>query len=86
MKSAVNRYFKYTGIIVIAVLLGLVYGYRYSQPVRKNDRPVKASAANITTATPKKMVPGAACCKVSFSRAKMLSVKNAHSAIIPAGK
>lgn len=77
---------KYAGIILVLVVLLSAYGYRHSRS--GSDKPSKTANTSVavTSVKSKKMAPGAACCKVSFSRAKMLSVKNNHTNIAPQGK
>ncbi len=85
MKSVSSIYLKYAGVIFILVFLIVAYGYRNSQPSPpKDEKLVKSAAARISEPRAKKMTPGASCCKVSFSRAKMLPVKNSQSNITPA--
>ncbi|MEJ7694759.1 hypothetical protein [Daejeonella sp.] len=87
MKSGSNIYLKYTGIILILVILVVAYGYRNSQhSPGKDDKIVKTPTSTVSQAKTKKMAPGAACCKASFSRTKILSVKNAHTNITPERK
>ncbi|MES3019212.1 MAG: hypothetical protein V4721_15610 [Bacteroidota bacterium] len=85
MKTVNGKFLKYTGIIILFVFLSVAYGYRNYQPSQlKDNKAVKTSIAQVSQPTAKKMVPGAACCKSSFSRAKMLSGRNTHPNVAPA--
>lgn len=81
----INFYLKYTGIIIILVFLALAYGCKDSKPSPiQATKVVKASTAGIFRE--KKVARGASCCKASFSRTKMLSVKNSNPNIAPERK
>jgi hypothetical protein len=79
-------YFKFSGIILALILLAAFYGHRYLQPSAQNGTGTSYVSTGVAKPAAKKMVPGAACCKASFSRSKMLSAKSTHTAIAPASK
>ena len=76
--------FKYVLAILITLLVIAVFGYQLSQPVPENKSPglIAASVKPAKAVTTPKGT-GAACCKASFSRSKMLSVKNSSASIAP---
>ena len=62
---------------MIFVLLLLFYYSRASYSLSKmEDRPLKNFGLKNIQPSMKKMAPGAACCKRSFSRTSILSSKN----------
>ncbi|SKB37796.1 hypothetical protein [Daejeonella lutea] len=85
MVSQGNNYLKYAGLTLVFVALFSVYAYNTHTGSRNPD---KFGGTTVATGHGKtrKMVKGASCCKASFSRSKMLSVKNNHTNIAPQGK
>ena len=85
MVSQASNYFKYAGVTLVLVVL--FSAYRYNTQTA-SGHPDKFSGTTVATdqVKTKKMVTGASCCKASFSRTKMLSVKNNHTNIAPQGK
>lgn len=73
-------------MILLPVFLTAVYLYTSSQPFAKKENSSSKSSAFISKRPDKKMAPGAACCKASFSRMQMIAGGSAHSAVTPAGK
>ena len=87
MKSARTTLIAKYAIVGFIVLTLVANGYRSSQPAAKHDgKQTNGKFSKVGKSETKAITPGSACCKASFSRAKMLSVKSAHFTIAPSDK
>ena len=82
LSQTLSTYLKFTGFISIFVLLLLFYLNRASYSLSKMEaRPLKNSDIIKIQPLLKKMAPGAACCKGSFSRTAVLKSESSKAGI-----